>query len=47
MNGEDYGWTKEGENVGRYRIVMVEMGNVKLELFGQVLELKMLPEDNQ
>ena len=47
INGEDYGWTREGENVGRYRIVMVEMGKVKLELFGQVLELKMLPEDNQ
>ena len=47
VNGEDYGLTREGENVGRYRIVMVEMGKVKLELFGQVLELKMLPEDNQ
>ena len=47
VNGEDYGWTREGENVGRYRIVMVEMGNVKLELFGQALELKMLPEDAQ
>ena len=47
VNGKDYGWTREGENVGKYRIVMVEMGKVKLELFGQVLELKMLPEDNQ
>ena len=26
INGEDYGWTREGENVGKYRIVMVEMG---------------------
>ena len=25
LNGEDYGWTREGENVGKYRIVMVEM----------------------
>ena len=24
-----------GENVGKYRIVMVEMGKVKLELFGR------------
>ena len=47
INGEDYGWTREGRNVGKYRIVMVEMGNVKLELFGQALELKMLPEDAQ
>ena len=35
INGEDYGWTREGENVGKYRIVMVEMGKVKLELFGR------------
>ena len=28
INGEDYGWTREGENVGKYRIVMVEMGKV-------------------
>ena len=47
INGEDYGWTKEGSNVGKYRIVMVEMGKVKLELFGRIVELKMLPEDTQ
>jgi hypothetical protein len=47
LNGEDYGWTREGENVGKYRIVMVEMGKVKLELFGRVVELKLLPEDAQ
>ena len=35
INGEDYCWTREGENVGEYRIVMVEMGKVKLELFGR------------
>ena len=45
INGEDYGWTREGRNVGKYRIVMVEMGKVKLELFGRIVELKMLPED--
>ena len=28
-------WTREGRNVGKYRIVMVEMGKVKLELFGR------------
>ena len=28
INGEDYGWTREGRNVGKYRIVMVEMGKV-------------------
>ena len=45
INGEDYGWTREGRNVGKYRIVLVEMGKVKLELFGRIVELKMLPED--
>ena len=47
LNGEDYGWNREGENVGKYRIVMVEMGKVKLELFGRIVELKLLPEDAQ
>jgi len=31
----------------QYRIVMVEMGKVKLELFGRIVELKLLPEDAQ
>jgi hypothetical protein len=26
---------------------MVEMGKVKLELFGRIVELKLLPEDDQ
>ena len=47
INGEDCGWTREGENVGKYRIVMVEMGKVKLELFGRIVELKLLPDDAQ
>ena len=47
INGEDYGWTREGRDVGKYRIVMVEMGKVKLELFGRIVELKLLPEDAQ
>jgi len=47
LNGEDYGWTREGRNVGKYRIVMVKMGKVKLELFGRIVELKLLPDDTQ
>ena len=47
LNGEDYGWRREGENVRKYRIVMVEMGKVKLEFFGRIVELKLLPEDAQ
>ena len=47
INGEDYGWTREGRNVGKYRIIMVEMGKVKLKLFGRIVELKLLPEDAQ
>ena len=31
INGEDYGWTREGGNVGKYRIVLVEMGKVLVE----------------
>ena len=47
INGEDFGWIREGRNVGKYRIVMVEMGKVKLELLGRIVELKMLLEDTQ
>ena len=47
LNGEDYGWTREGRDVGKYRIVMVQMGKVKLELFGRIVELKLLPDDAQ
>ena len=45
LNGEDYGWLREGRRIGDYLIVRVEMGKVKLVLFGQELELQMLPED--
>ena len=41
LNGEDYGWTREGGNVGKYRIVLVEMGKVKLVLYGKVMEFEM------
>ena len=47
LNGEDYGFRREGGYVGKYKIVMVEMGKVKLELFGRIVELKLLPEDAQ
>ena len=47
LNGEDYGWLREGRRIGDYLIVRVEMGKVKLVLFGQELELKMLPEDTK
>ena len=42
INGEDYGWTREGENVGKYRIVMVEMGKVIVESGRKKLVLVML-----
>ena len=31
INGEDYGWTREGQNVGKYKIVLVEMGKLLVE----------------
>ena len=45
LNGEDYGWLREGRRIGEYLIVRIEMGKVKLVLFGQELELKLIPED--
>ena len=42
INGEDYGWTREGRNVGKYRIVMVEMGKVIVESGRKTLVLVML-----
>ena len=42
LNGEDYGWTREGGNVGKYRIVMVEMGKVIVEMGKKTLVLVML-----
>ncbi len=42
INGEDYGWTREGRNVGKYRVVMVEMGKVIVELGRKKLVLLML-----
>ena len=42
LNGEDYGWTREGQNVGKYRIVMVEMGKVIVESGRKKIVLVML-----
>ena len=42
MNGEDYGWTREGRNVGKYRIVMFVMGKVIVESGRKTLVLVML-----
>jgi len=42
LNGEDYGWTREGGNVGKYRIVMVEMGKVLVESNKKTVLLLML-----
>ena len=42
VNSEDFGWTREGRNVGKYRIVMVEMGKVIVESGRKTLVLVML-----
>ena len=42
LNGEDYGWTREGRNIGKYRIVIVEMGKVIVESRRKTLVLVML-----
>ena len=42
INGEDYGWTREGTNIGKYRIVIVEMGKVIVESGRKTLVLVML-----
>ena len=31
LNGEDYGWNREGGYVGGYKIVKVEMGKVTVK----------------
>ena len=45
LNGEDYGWNREGENVGKYRIVMVEMGKVIVETNRKTIVLVMLKDE--
>ncbi len=44
LNGEDYGWTKEGGNVGKYKILIVEMGKVIVESRRKTLVLVMLAD---
>ena len=44
MNGEDYGWTREGGNVGKYKILIVEMGKVIVEMGKKTLVLVMLAD---
>ena len=41
LNGEDYGWLREGRRIGDYLIVSVEMGKVRLDLYGKVMEFEM------
>ncbi len=41
LNGKNYGWTREGGNVGKYRIMLIEIGKVKLVLHGKVMEFEM------
>ena len=42
INGEDYGWNREGGNVGKYRIVLVDMGKVLVESNKKTVLLLML-----
>ena len=42
LNGEDYGWNREGQNVGKYRVVMVETGKVIVESGRKKIVLVML-----
>ena len=44
LNGEDYGWTREGGNVGKYKILIVEMGKVIVEMGEKTLVLVMLAD---
>ena len=42
LNGEDYGWTREGGYVGGYKIVKVEMGKVTVKSVKKTQVLVML-----
>ena len=44
LNGEDFGWNRKGENVGKYRIVMVEMGKVIVESNRETIVLVLLKD---
>ena len=42
LNRVDYGWTREGEKIGKYKIVIVEMGKVLVESNKKTVLLVML-----
>ena len=42
LNGEDFGWTREGDKIGKYKIVIVEMGKVLVESNKKTVLLLML-----
>ena len=44
LYGRYFGWNREGENVGKYRIVMVEMGKVIVESNRKTIVLVMLKD---
>ena len=42
LNGVDYGWAREGKKIGKYKIVIVEMGKVLVESNKKTVLLVML-----
>ena len=42
LNGEDFGWTREDKKIGKYKIVIVEMGKVLVESNKKTVLLVML-----
>ena len=42
LNRVDYGWTREGKKIGKYKIVIVEMGKVLVESNKKTVLLVML-----
>ena len=44
LNGEDYGWTRESGNVGKYKIVIVEIGKVIVETKRETIVLEVLKD---
>ena len=44
INGEDYGWTREGRNVGKYKIVIVKIGKVIVETKRETIVLEVLKD---
>jgi hypothetical protein len=44
LNGEDYGWTREGGNIGKYKILIVKMGKVIVEMGKKTIVLVMLAD---